>query len=509
MKSRSTLKAFTALAILAVAAGVLWRLPLYLNADFLLWSDEAANQLTIKHLITYREPYFFYHGMRYQGLTEGLLSLIFVPLFGFGALAQKLSGTVVYFAFAALALRFLLPRIQDRATRVLLVAFAVIPTTHLYHASFMAYGGHLLNAFLGFSLFYCIFRAHERRATASWAFPLAVCGLIAIGVYTYRHFLAFYPALTLMMLLFRGDLPLRSKKSFRNILSVGGFALLWPMIGQKIGEHIQNSTYENVNSFMTFQKFTFTDLSQLPRRLGFLVLELWPTLFATPIQDQLRWVGITLGLLALAAMVALFGWKLRDDSDIWKLYRVSCLHIAAVLASVAITPYAFLPNDVRYLMPAYAVAPFLAWAALRAIPVLAAQSMLAAAIVFCAFNTVAFNQYLGVQDGWAIARPETGYSDLVQYLDQEHIQCLYMDYTDAYRLSLLTQERIRASSIHLPRIRRYEECAAGSHPRIIALSALTGDPKVISKILEGTHDRANLSYRVKKILPRFTVLESY
>ena len=496
----------------AIALGVLWRLPLYLNAEHLLWSDEAANLLTVKHLLNFGEPYYFYHGMRYQGLTESLLSLLFVPFFGFSALSQKLAGSVVYLAFAVLAARFFFTYVTDRFLRFLFVAFLVFPTNHLFHTSFMAYGGHLLNALLGFCLLYAIFHFHSSQQTRRWVYPLSICGIIAVGVYTYRHFLSFYPALALMVLMFRGGLPLLSRENLRNVLFIGGFALLCPTLNQRLGEWIQSHTFETMNSFMTFQSFQFIGWQQLGPKIAFVFSELWSLFFTANIHERFRTVGFVLGIGAITVLFAgtVFTWKRK--SDLWRLYRVSVFHFSVVFASVIVTPYAITPMDLRYLMPLYSVAPFILTALLTLTQGIEMRtrfrwetgSALALFITFGIVNTILYNNFLGTQSGLAVVRQSHDFGELIQYLRQEKVSCIFMEYSDAYRLSLVTDEKIVASGTHLPRIRRYEECAAKQTPRIIALR---NGHEEIPMFLSFKPKHA-LRYRVRTKLSNFTVLES-
>ncbi|MEK6706398.1 MAG: hypothetical protein AABZ06_11485, partial [Bdellovibrionota bacterium] len=326
--------------LLAVGLGILWRLPLYLNAEHLVWSDEAANLLTVKHLLKFGEPYYFYHGMRYQGLTESLISLLFVPLFGFSALSQKLAGTVVYLAFALLTARFFFSYVSDHFLRLICVAFLIFPTNHLFHTSFMAYGGHLLNALLGFCLVYAVFYFHKEQQTHRWIYSFTICSIIALGIYTYRHFLSFYPALALMVLFFRGKLSFFSKENLRNALLIGAFALLLPMVNQRLGEWTQGHTDEHLNSFMMFQSFQLNSWLQIKSKIVFVFSELWSLFFTANIHEQFRLTGIVLGIgtIVVLSVVTVVTWS--RTSDLWRLYRISVAHVVIVFASVIITPYA-------------------------------------------------------------------------------------------------------------------------------------------------------------------------
>src|SRR6186997_62582 len=86
------------LLLFLLAASLLPRLPLLVNAEAAFTSDEAVNALAVQHLLTGRELSAFSWDATYYGMVEGLLAVPFVAILGPTALAFKLSAVLGFLA---------------------------------------------------------------------------------------------------------------------------------------------------------------------------------------------------------------------------------------------------------------------------------------------------------------------------------------------------------------------------------------------------------------------------
>lgn len=496
-------------AAAAFILGVVWRIPLYSNAESLIWSDEAANHLTLKLMLQTHELYYFYLGMRYQGLTEGLFSLLFVPFFGFSALSQKLAGSVTYFLFATLAISFLFRTIRSTLPRIGLLFLAVAPPAHLYHLSFMAYGGHLLNGLLGFLLLHTVFRFHQEKRTHLLRFPIIISAIIALGIYTFRHYLIFYPALFLSLFLFRGGHSIFSRIHVRNIGLSAITCAVWPGMNQRLGQWLQGRSYESYNSFMTFSEIHWNNFERIVEKAQLLFFELWPATLLTAGSDWKKTLSALFAIASLLALAILFIFKMKEKTEAAKFLKLSLFHIAVVFASVLLTPYAVLPMDVRYLAPIYSIIPFVLsslahYASKTPLPKKICTVGLFLVPMIFALNTLAFNNQNGLMLGIRAVKNSPPYLSLISRLKEKQIHCLYMDYPDAYSLTLFTQEEIKATALHFPRIRRYEECAEAEKPRTVVLRKDNPD---LSLFLQ-PEDKESMHYAIQDRVDPFLILRS-
>jgi hypothetical protein len=346
---------------------------------------------------------------------------------------------------------------------------------------------------------------------ASIKFPLTVVLIILLGIYTYRHFLIFYPSIVLSLLFFRGGLPWSSRAYLRNIGIICATCALWPKLNQMVGEWIQNRSFENLNAFMTFSQMHWNDWGHFKWEVFFTMNELWPTLFLSGNDDHLRSLAIAAGMMTITGLMYLFVIKIRDFSDIGKVYKLSIVHIVVVFGSVFTTPYANYRMDVRYLIPIYSIVPFLLIAGsnyAKAVPrkwaTQAFNTCLGLAFGTFIWNTIWFNNQNGLMSGFSVIKNESIFTDLIQYLRSQKAHCFYAAYPDAYKLALISNEEFTPTSITLTRIRRYEECALQSKPRILALRQ--NDPSLDS-ILHRKDTNA-LQFSVIKKLDPFIVLQS-
>ncbi len=162
---------------------VVLRLPILLNADRLLTTDEAMMAFEILELYNGGPFSFYYSITTYFGILNGLAAFPFFKLLGVGALAFKLPATLFYALFI-LSSYWLAKKIQPKAalTVVLLMVFT---SPAVWKLTSLNYGIGLI-CFLGNLIFLSFFKVKESGGTkASYAFLLGFFAGLAIYSFTY------------------------------------------------------------------------------------------------------------------------------------------------------------------------------------------------------------------------------------------------------------------------------------------------------------------------------------
>jgi hypothetical protein len=187
------LRAPAAAAALAVilAAGLVPRVPLLLNARASFNSDEAVNALVVQHLLHRGELTFFNWDARYYGIVEGLLSLPFLATGLDVPLASRL-GSVAGFLALQVGVFLLGRRLCGTAAGLAAAALLAAFSPQLVLWSALASGGYALVVAWGTFTLLQYDRALRRPSGAN----LAVLGfMIGFGLYIYELFLVYLAAL--------------------------------------------------------------------------------------------------------------------------------------------------------------------------------------------------------------------------------------------------------------------------------------------------------------------------
>ncbi len=179
---------FWPVACVFVILALLLRLPLLHNADALFGDDEAANALSIKHLVEGRALLLFYYGQRYQGIVEGIAALPFVALLGWQPLAFVCSPLVAWIGIAVLVAEWLWRRWSPAWALAWLLTQLAVPVFQLW-ASTQAHGGHVWVLFFALAAVR-LADGRPRHASAGWGRFAAVQFL---GAYTYSYYALFVP----------------------------------------------------------------------------------------------------------------------------------------------------------------------------------------------------------------------------------------------------------------------------------------------------------------------------
>jgi hypothetical protein len=170
-------------AVLIFLVLVVFRLPILINADYFLTSDEAHQALQILNLQEGGPVSFYYDGERYAGIFLGLTAIPFFWLLGVGALAYKLPGTLAY-ALYVLSTYWIAKKIRPSAAliTVLLVIFSSPAILFISSNNWQ----HNLIIFLGNIIFLCFFKIKESEVSGTGlVFLLGFVMGFAIYSYTY------------------------------------------------------------------------------------------------------------------------------------------------------------------------------------------------------------------------------------------------------------------------------------------------------------------------------------
>ncbi len=165
-----------------LAVAVLARLPFLANAEALFDSDMGFNALAVKHLLAGQARFLYYPGQNYQGITEGLLGMLWIKLLGWSALGYELAA-FTFFA-AGLVVTYALVRALrgPRAGWCAMLLAAVCAPGAMRFSLFPA-GGHMAAAAAGAGLLACAIQ-RDRSGQRRWTY--VGCLVAGIGFYTYR-----------------------------------------------------------------------------------------------------------------------------------------------------------------------------------------------------------------------------------------------------------------------------------------------------------------------------------
>ncbi len=213
------------LLLFLLAASLLPRLPLLVNAEAAFTSDEAVNALAVQHLLAGRELSAFSWDATYYGMVEGLLAVPFVAILGPTALAFKLAAVLGFLALVVAV--FCLGRALYGETEGLVAAgLLVIFSPQLLRWSTLAASGFCLIVAWGTLTLLCLYytlREPSRRRFAALGF------LAGFGLYIFEMYV---PYLVLLLLAggFTFVAAVRNPSIFRRWLSsaavtAAGFAL--------------------------------------------------------------------------------------------------------------------------------------------------------------------------------------------------------------------------------------------------------------------------------------------
>ena len=159
------------------------RLPILLNADSLLGTDEAMMAFEILELYNGGPLFFYYSVTTYFGILNGLAAFPFFKILGVGSLAFKLPA-ILFYALFILSSYWLVKKIEPRAalTVVLLMIFT---SPAVWHLTITNYGVGLI-CFLGNLIFLSFCKIKETGGSkVHYVFLFGFFSGLAIYSFTY------------------------------------------------------------------------------------------------------------------------------------------------------------------------------------------------------------------------------------------------------------------------------------------------------------------------------------
>ncbi|HEX8846562.1 MAG TPA: glycosyltransferase family 39 protein [Pyrinomonadaceae bacterium] len=208
-------RGWIALLLAALALAFLLRIPILYNSVTQFNSDEAVNALVIKHMLEGREFSFFNWDTTYYGISESLIALPFIALFGFVPLSFKLAA-LTGFLILLIAVFFLGRRLFGTTAGLAASASLAVFSPMLLMWSTLASGGYCLIVGWGAITVLQIYYLIRKPSIAK----LALLGwLLGSGIYIYQlyfvYVVTFSAALALVMV---RELSLREGRARAKLL---------------------------------------------------------------------------------------------------------------------------------------------------------------------------------------------------------------------------------------------------------------------------------------------------
>ena len=475
-------------AIGFAALAVLIRVPMLYNADALFGDDEAANALSIKHLVEGRAILLFYYGQRYQGIVEGLAALPLVALFGWRALPFVCSPLIAWIGTAIIVGHWFWYRWSPRWACVWFLLQLPVPVFVLW-ASTQAHGGHVWVVFFAVVAFWLADRYRTEPTRGGARFALTQF----LGAYTYSYYALFLPLTAATWLLARGG---RSARCWGVAVGSGVLALAVVVGLRAAADRIQPDRNHYPDFWRLDQQVTRVGLADrwwvlrkqcLPLALSLESVcneyarfhaSLWGMAVGRDQMPQpLEWFGRWFALMQLAvvggACLVLLARPVRSIQQ--------CLVPAAVCAAGVLACAAFVAfrygeqwSRVRYLVPVY---PAIAMAAVlcarevferargaaRLVCAVAAACVFAAWVGYYGWLDWAYYRTQGMVDASGRVRAITSPPlELARWCEQRGLTGMvgYADYRLAFPVAWLTEERVRFCPWDLRRIPSYAQEAA-------------------------------------------------
>jgi hypothetical protein len=161
----------------------LFRLPHLLLAPNRFDGDSAHHWLVMEYNLAGAGPYLQPFGSDHMGITEFLLSWIFLPFLGHTPAAYELGLTVAFLIFAAGVYLVTRQHYGNRAACASLLLLA-LPSPLISFLSVRAYGGHVLSMGMALvALWYAVRTIRGKGALWHWVILGILCGLT---LYTHR-----------------------------------------------------------------------------------------------------------------------------------------------------------------------------------------------------------------------------------------------------------------------------------------------------------------------------------
>ena len=194
---------------------IVLRLPILVNSDLSLTSDEALMANHIMDLWNGGPFYFYYDFARYFGITNGLAAIPFFLILGVGSLAFKLPA-VCFYALYVLSTYWLVKKIHPQAalTVILLMVFC---SPAIFFLTTKNWGLGLI-CFLGNLIFLSFIKIKETGGTKAFCFFL-LGFFVGFAIYTFTYSIVYVGSILILFVLSNN-----SWETFRTKISIKAIA---------------------------------------------------------------------------------------------------------------------------------------------------------------------------------------------------------------------------------------------------------------------------------------------
>jgi hypothetical protein len=359
-----------------LAASLVPRIPLLVNAESTFSSDEAVNALAVKHLLAGKELALFGWDATYYGMVEGLLAIPFVLLLGPTALAFKLSAVLGFLALGVAVFCLGRALYGEAEGFVGLALLSVFSPQLLLWSTTAASGFCLIVAWGTLSLLYLL---HLLRVPARRTGFLTLGLLAGFGFYIFELYLPY-----LVLLLLAGGLSLGARPRMAAALRSRLAAAAAAAVGFALGAAPKIWLFWRGGEGTKRPAYSLAGAEQIRHNLRLLVHDCIPALFGvSPFAGS--WLAPENGpgagpAFRVLGTVLLAGYAL---AWLWALVRVlrpettpsapaqrtvERLLVALVLLVALLFVLSPNPQDAgsnRYLLPALSALPLAAAALVR------------------------------------------------------------------------------------------------------------------------------------------------
>ena len=189
---------FNVLSLLVIFAFLLLlRIPLLINADFLMTFDEAYQASQMLDLMKGGAIHFYYEGERYAGIFLGIVAIPLFWLFGVSSLAYKVPAVIAY-AFYILSSYWLAKKINP-ATALIVVFLMIFSPPIILEISTYNWP-HNLIVLLGNVIILLFIKCKESESPkVSTAFALGA--FMGFAIYSYTYSILYIASIALVYML--------------------------------------------------------------------------------------------------------------------------------------------------------------------------------------------------------------------------------------------------------------------------------------------------------------------
>lgn len=405
-------------------------------------SDEAVMGLMGLHASQGSFPLFFY-GQAYGGGPQYLLVIVLFKLFPPSIALLRLSSVILLLATEAIFYSLLKHIYKEDAKRFLALAAFMFSSSYFTVFFSGVYETHLNNVFFCAALAY-LYLSHDEIFSR----PIAKGLVLGMGFWVSDVVVIFLLALLPPMLLKRQSLKFKPVEISLFILSfiAGALPKLYYLINPESWHvSVRAGAFHPAGLEQSFAKFLVLLLRALPQYFFNDVIH--------PLSIQyLAYALICFSIMA-SSYYLLRSVMARDDSAGIQLYFGLVFYFIMSADIISDNDYGTIT---RYLFPCQFFisisianlisAPF----ALKKTGSGIRYALAAMVLISGLFSTAgAYYDY--------VLKPDKSIYEVIEALDKNKCESGFADYSAAYKISFLTQERIKLSTLQSVRIRSYDE----------------------------------------------------